>query len=197
MVIYLDTKTKILECVIKESKNSSISKISTIGVSKAAGTSESNIYKIFKTKDNLLAETFLYIDSKAAKAVSVDYSDADFSSHDKMTSLIYKVWRKYFDFFVKNTSYVNYYYQFITDNKLYKDDLKKKRSENYLKLHKLFDYVKGEINNYSGINYDFFFLIMQDTTLSICRRIATKDLELTDENVLYSFHLIFDSVLNY
>ena len=56
MVIRLYTKTKILESVIKESKNSSISKISTIGVSKAAGTSESNIYKIFKTKENLLTK---------------------------------------------------------------------------------------------------------------------------------------------
>ena len=53
----LDTKTKILECVIKESKNSSISKISTIGVSKAAGTSESNIYKIF----NFLGKSFRFI----------------------------------------------------------------------------------------------------------------------------------------
>lgn len=196
-VIRLDTRTKILECVIKESKNSSISKISTIGVSKAAGTSESNIYKIFKTKDNLLAETFLYIDSKAAKISCVDYTDLDFASHDKMTSLIYRIWRKYFDFFIKNPTYVNYYSQFITDNKLYKEDIKKKRSDNYLKLHKLFDFVRGEINNYSGINYDFFFLIMQDTTLSICRRIASKDLENTEENVLYGFHLIFDSVLNY
>lgn len=193
----MDTRTKILECVIKESKNSSISKISTIGVSKAAGTSESNIYKIFKTKENLLAETFLYIDSKAAKISCMDYTDQDLASHDKMTSLIYKIWRKYFDFFIKNPTYVNYYSQFITDNKLYKEDIKKKRSDNYLKLHKLFDFVRGEINNYSGINYDFFFLIMQDTTLSICRRIASKDLEMTEENVLYGFHLIFDSVLNY
>lgn len=193
----MDTRTKILECVIKESKNSSISKISTIGVSKAAGTSESNIYKIFKTKENLLAETFLYIDSKVAKISCIDYTDLDFASHDKMTSLIYRIWRKYFDFFIKNPTYVNYYSQFITDNKLYKEDIKKKRSDNYLKLHKLFDFVRKEINNYSGINYDFFFLIMQDTTLSICRRIASKDLENTEENVLYGFHLIFDSVLNY
>ena len=197
MVIRLDTKTKILESVIKESKNSSINKISTIGVSKAAGTSESNIYKIFKTKENLLAETFLYIDSKAAKYLNVDYSESDLSSHDKMTSLIYKIWRKYFDFFVKNTSYINYYSQFVTDNKLYKDEIRRRRTENYGKFHKLIEHVKNEINNYSGINFDFFFIVAQDTTLSICRRIAAKDLELTEENVLYSFHLIFDSVLNY
>lgn len=197
MVIRLDTKTKILESVIKESKNSSISKISTIGVSKAAGTSESNIYKIFKTKENLLAETFLYIDSKAAKYLNIDYSENDLSSHDKMTSLIYKIWRKYFDFFVKNTSYINYYSQFVTDNKLYKDEIRRRRTENYGKFHKLIEHVKNEINNYSGINFDFFFIVAQDTTLSICRRIAAKDLELSEENVLYSFHLIFDSVLNY
>ncbi|MBQ6783630.1 MAG: TetR/AcrR family transcriptional regulator [Acholeplasmatales bacterium] len=193
----MDTKTKILESVIKESKNSSISKISTIGVSKAAGTSESNIYKIFKTKENLLAETFLYIDSKAAKYLNIDYSENDLSSHDKMTSLIYKIWRKYFDFFVKNTSYINYYSQFVTDNKLYKDEIRRRRTENYGKFHKLIEHVKNEINNYSGINFDFFFIVAQDTTLSICRRIAAKDLELSEENVLYSFHLIFDSVLNY
>ena len=197
MVIRLDTKTKILESVIKESKNSSISKISTIGVSKAAGTSESNIYKIFKTKENLLAETFLYIDSKAAKYLNIDYSENDLSSHDKMTSLIYKIWRKYFDFFVKNTSYINYYSQCGTDNKLYKDEIRRRRTENYGKFHKLIEHVKNEINNYSGINFDFFFIVAQDTTLSICRRIAAKDLELSEENVLYSFHLIFDSVLNY
>ena len=193
----MDTRTKILECVIKESKNSSISKISTIGVSKAAGTSESNIYKIFKTKENLLAETFLYIDSKAAKVSCVDYSENDLASHDKMISLIYKVWRKYFDFFVKYPNYVNYYSQFISDNKLFKEDIRARRIANYAKLHELIGFVRKEINNYSGINFDFFFLISQDTTLAICRRIASKDIEMSEENVLYAFHLIFDSVLNY
>lgn len=192
----MDTKTKILECVIKESKNSSIGKISTISVSKAAGTSESNIYKIFKSKDNLLSEAFLYIDAKAAKCVSIDVREEDLSSHDKLTSVIYKVWKKYFDFFVKNFSYVHYYSQFRTD-KLYSDEIKKKRSENYQKLLPLFEKVRADVTTYSGIDFDFFFLIMQDTTLAICKRMASKDIAQTDENILYAFHLVFDSVLNY
>ena len=192
----MDTKTKILESVIKESKNSSIGKISTIAVSKLANTSESNIYKIFKTKDNLLIETFLYIDSKAAKQLTTDYTDADFASHDRMTNLIYRVWRKYFDFFVKNYAYVRYYSQFRLD-KLYSEDVKSKRSGHYSRFNNLFSHVREAITSYSGINYDFFFLMMQDMTLMVCQRIASKDIEQTEENILYAFHLIFDSVLNF
>lgn len=192
----MDTKAKIMEAVIKEAKNSFIGKISTISVSKNAGTSESNIYKIYKTKDNLLVETFLYIDAKAAKAVSIDYDESDLQSIDRMTNLIYRVWRKYVDFFSKNYSYIHYYGSFRT-NKLFNDAVYDKQRTNYDKLVPLFQAAREAINTYSGINYDLFFMIMLDTTLSICQRIASKAIENTDENILSAFHLIFDSVLNY
>ena len=113
-----------------------------------------------------------------------------------MTNLIYRVWRKYVDFFSKNYSYIHYYGSFRT-NKLFNDAVYDKQRTNYDKLVPLFQAAREAINTYSGINYDLFFMIMLDTTLSICQRIASKAIENTDENILSAFHLIFDSVLNY
>lgn len=191
----METKYKILEAVIKECKNSVIGKISTINVSKSAGTSESNIFKIYKTKDNLLTETFLYLDNKITKKISSNYDFDGIDTLNEMAQVIYNMWRMYLEFFAKNYAYAHYYEMFRTDNKLYTVDVMRK--QNSCK-NKLWDFIVRLSGNdedvLKQIPFNLFWTLAIDSTLAVAQRMARGDIELSEDNIDYTYHILFDGI---
>lgn len=191
----MDTKTRIMESVIVESKDGPISKINTISVSNKARTSESNLYKIFKTKKNLLIETFLYIDQKIGKYLTENITT--FAGNDIPSTINYvkDVWTKYLEFFVSNYDYALYYSTFRI-SKLYTDDVSKMQQEHFIILTEMFEFINRDLNIYSMFPFALFWSFVLDTTLLIAKRMGNKEVEYSDVNVELSFHLVFDGLIN-
>lgn len=191
----MDTRTKIMESVIKECKNSLIGKISTVNVSKLAGTSESNIFKIFKTKDSLLIETFLYLDNKITKKILSNYDIDAVETFGEMAQLVYNMWRMYLEFFAKNYSYAHFYSMFRTDNKLYTADVARRQNTS---KDKLWDFIVRLSGNdeevLRQIPFNLFWTLAMDSTLAVAQRMAKGDIELSEDNIDYTYHILFDGI---
>lgn len=191
----MDTKTKIMEAVIKECKNSLIGKLSTVNVSKVAGTSESNIYKIYKTKDTLLIETFLYLDNKITKKISSNYDITGIDDFNEFAQTLYNMWRMYLEFFAKNYSYAHYYSMFRTDNKLYTPDVIRRQNSN---KEKIWDFVRRLSDDnellLNQIPFNLFWTLAIDSTLAVAQRMAKGDIELSEDNIDYTYHILFDGI---
>lgn len=191
----MDTRTKIMESVIKECKNSLIGKISTVNVSKLAGTSESNIFKIFKTKDSLLIETFLYLDNKITKKVLSNYDIDTVETFNEMAQMLYNMWRMYLEFFAKNYSYAHFYSMFRADNKLYNTDVLRRQNSS---KDKIWDFIVRLSGNdeevLRQIPFNLFWTLAMDSTLAVAQRMARGDIELSEDNIDYTYHILFDGI---
>lgn len=191
----MNTKTRILEAVITESQNFAISKISTLRVSKKAQTSESNIFKIFKTKNNLLIETFIYTDEKIGRYIEKNVQPIEANSIENVIFFSKEVWFAYLEFFVKHYAYAVYYSLFRM-SKHYVGDVSEKQKNNYLFLLPMFEYISRDSNIYSMISFDLLWSFILDTTLLIAKRMGTKEIAYTKENIENSYHLVFDGLIN-
>lgn len=191
----MDTKTKILESAILEAQNSSISTISTIKVAKKALTSEANVFKIYKKKNNLLIEAFMYIDNKMGDYIKEKVSLMDIDSIEKAIAFSRQVWLTYLDFFVKHYNYAVYYSAFRM-SKIYTPEIADRQGGNYLYLSSMFNYIKAHENFYSTISFNLFWSFILDTTLLISKRMASKEIEYNTANIEISYHLVFDGLIN-
>lgn len=191
----MNTKTRILEAVITESQNFAISKISTLRVSKKAQTSESNIFKIFKTKSNLLNDTFIYIDEKIGRYIQQKIQKIDDVSLDNIIQISKDVWMSYLEFFVNHYNYAIYYSTFRM-SKHYNPDILDKQGINYEFLYPLFSFISSKSNIYSLVSFDLVWSFILDTTLLIAKRMGTKKIGYTQDNIENAYHLVFDGLIN-
>lgn len=190
----MNVKESILEAVIAESKNVNLSKINTISVAKRAKTSEANLYRIFETKNNLLTQTFLYIDSKIGEYIALNNANLNISSLEEGVLVVRKIWQDYLDYFVKHIDYVMFYSEFRM-SKFYTNEIGKIQEQNFAILTTLLKTLQTNMV-YETISFNLFWTFILDTTLIISKRMAVNDIEYNDSNIELAFHLIFDGLLN-
>lgn len=191
----MNIKKSILETVIYEAEDTFISKINTVSVAKKAGTSEAYIYKLFKTKNNLLTEAFLYIDEQIGKYIEETVPSIDLTILEEGFSFAKKVWCAYLHFFVKHPQYTHYYSAFRIC-KLYTLEISKRQEEHFRSLMMLFRFMNQDMQVFNIISFNLFWSFILDTTLLIARKMGNEEVEYTSQNIEISYHLIFDGLIN-
>lgn len=188
----MDAKKRIMEAVIDEAIHDTPLKINTIKVSRKAKTSEANLFKLFKTKNNLLSSTFFYIDSKLGEHINLTVSKID-KSNDVIQSCK-EIWMAYVDFFVKYKRYIFFYSGFRL-SPLYTKEISDKQEENYT----LFVDLVSSLNiTYEKLQLPFNLLwsFILDTSLLLSKRIVSNAIPYDKETREVTFHLLFDGLIN-
>lgn len=191
----MDTKTRIFESTIFEAKENYIFKISTIAVSKKASTSESNLYKIFKSKNNLLIETFLYIDEQVGEYIVNNVPMQELKTIEDCFVYAKAVWTSYIHFFVNHDAYCSYYSAFRS-GKLYTKEIEHLQEEHFKNLLNLFQYIYRDLKVFETISFNLLWSFILDTTLMIAKRMSAGEVEYTPQNIEMSYHLMFDGLIN-
>lgn len=187
------TRTRIIECVIKEAQEESIVRIKTTKVAITANTSEANLYRIFKTKENLLIQAFMYIDEKVGIEINQGFDIDQLDSVEEALPYAQKIWFSYLDFFVKHYDYLEYYSSF-RKSKLYTLEVAKNQEVNYGEFLKILSFLFTKIDVYQILPYNMLWSFILDSTLLIAKQMAMGEIEYSNRNVNYLFHMIFDGL---
>lgn len=191
LLFVMEAKIRIMEATIDEAIHDTPLKINTIKVSRKAKTSEANLFKLFKTKNNLLSSTFFYIDTKLGKCIDATMTKLDKESDT--INLLKTVWMAYIDFFVKHKKYIFFYSGFRL-SPLYTNELARKQEENYVLFVKL---VSSLDISYEKLELPFNLLwsFILDTTLLLSKRIVSNEIPYDEHTKEMTFHLLFDGLI--
>ena len=160
-----------------------IQKVAEIGIENTrtkevadyAGFSEATMYRRFPTKENLLAETFYYID----KQISDILTESNYIRNPGGTSFetaIYEIWHKVFRYLIDNKEKTIFLIRYRYSS-LYTDEIRRKRQAyngRFGPAYKIFEKHFGNSDKSSAsflINYIF------EMTLCFAERIASGKLE--------------------
>lgn len=103
----ITSKDKLINATIEVVYENGLYNVTTSKISKMASLSEAMIYKIFGSKDELVAESFIWIKGELYK-----YVDSKSNDQSGIDEQYYAVWLAHIDFFVENEKYLRFFSQF-------------------------------------------------------------------------------------
>lgn len=164
----MDFKTKIIENTIIEVANSSFGKFSTLEIAKRSGCSEANLFKLFKTKRNLLLEAYLYIDAQIEKKIKIKVPE-QIETYDDYMNVLKELVECVVSYLSKKKEYTIYYAWFRTSS-LYNSMIFSYESRIRNDLFDFFQNANQMFNIYSEVGNETFWLMLFDYVLCIVRR---------------------------
>jgi AcrR family transcriptional regulator len=160
-----------------------------------AGVAEGSLYYHFKSKNDLLDQTFFYIDEEIADLYS-DVTDVykDMKSPKELSVYLIDGWKRYYNYLVSNPERTLFYYRYLTSPR-YNEKVQKNQFAYFASFQK---WVKGNeaLNDIrKKVNWNVLWTYIVETTVSFAFRIVTGGIENTEENakqmVMLSMHGLF------
>lgn len=188
-------KEKIMDATMKIVADKGLETFAMIQVSKKAHINEALIYRDFGTKENLLFECY----NAVAKQVSDLYSNPstiDLSSKESILKAMHDAWMAYFTFLVKN-DYKTIYYQSYRDSvHMYTYLQKEKEGEaaDFDGFKSMMKPIIGLVELPQGMNMDYIWTFIMDTSSIFAKRIIRKELPDTKESYENIWNLLFSGL---
>ena len=100
----METKNQVFESTIGDVAENSLFRLNTVAIAKNSGCSEAFLFKTFKTKRNLLLETYFYILESMNRSIAIDPDFSIRSVHDFYVFLK-KLWKEIVGFYLSRPEY--------------------------------------------------------------------------------------------
>lgn len=160
-----------------------------------AGVAEGSLYYHFKSKNDLLEQTFYYIDHEVADLYS-DVTDVFGKIRDGKDLAAYLTdgWKRYYEYLVKNPEKTLFYYRYLTSPR-YNENVQKSQFAYFASFQKQLDqnpklgYLKDKAN------WNILWTYVVETTVSFAFRVVTGSIENTDENFEQMLNLSMHGLL--
>ncbi len=135
-----------------------------------AGVAEGSLYYHFKSKNDLLEETFFMID----REISDLYSEEDSipAKSEQMVPFLEDLWKRYYHYLLDNPEKTLYYYRFRTSPR-YTDDLQKTLMERYTRVNCVYQKLCGKVGIKSKSELSVMLCYILDTTTMFAFRAVT------------------------
>lgn len=168
-----------------------------IQVSKKTHINEALIYRDFGTKENLLYECY----NRVAQEVSALYDNPpmiDLTNKEEILKAMHDAWMVYFTFLVKN-DYKTIYYQSYRDSvhmHTYIEKEKAGEAADFDGFRKMMKPVLGLARLPEGMNMDYIWTFIMDTSGIFAKRIIRQELADTPESYECIWNLLFTGLVS-
>ena len=141
-----------------------------------AGVAEGSLYYHFKSKNDLLNETFFMIDEE----ISQLYEEGDVIPEDteKLPSFVEKMWERCYHYLIKNPDKTLFYHRFRTSPR-YTEEIQKGQLERYGSDVKSTSELMEKLNLKSKSMERLLWYYFMDTTSNLAYRAVTGGFTLT------------------
>lgn len=165
-----DTKTRILSAAMKAVRQYGLEGARVQNISELAGVSPGAMYRYFKSKDELMAACFTYVDQQAAAI----FEDVKFNPLTVLTDpmgAVRSLWQPYYRFWVAHPDETVFYHRFRDSSFFPKYD--KTRNANYFKTFG--NMVRAFMNTFPSlrrINQDVLWLHVLTSTVMYAKYVV-------------------------
>lgn len=144
----------------------------------AAGVAEGSLYYHFQSKDDLLNQTFYYIDKEIAGMLEAE--EQAIRSSEEVSDFVFRVWDLYFNYLIGSPDKAMYYYRFRTSPR-YSDEVQKAQLKYYRSFLDKLKEAQSLIGERAAVPFPVLWSYVLDSTASLAFRVITGGLEDTAE----------------
>lgn len=147
-----------------------------------AGVAEGSLYYHFKSKNDLLEQTFYYIDQEVAGLYS-DVTDVHkkIDSPKVLSDYLIDGWKRYYDYLVGNPDKTLFYYRYLTSPR-YTEKIQKAQFSYFASFQKRMNQNEALKAVSERVNWSVLWTYVVETTVSFAFRVVTGGIENTKEN---------------
>lgn len=152
----------------------------------SAGVAEGSLYYHFKSKNDLLDQTFLYIDAEIWSFMNCD--PVEIMSGDYMEG-IRTLWSRFYQYLIGNPKKTLYYFRYRTSTH-YTDEIHSQQVPAYKAFFEMMDQLNEKTGYRSKVRSKILWTFVVDCTLSFAFRVINGRLEndkATEEQMLNLF----------
>ncbi len=136
-----------------------------------AGVAEGSLYYHFKSKDDLLAQTFYYIDHRIA-AVFDEFVKHASVNKKNLNELVHDMWKQYFGFLMKNPEETLFYYRFRTSTR-YNKEIQETQFTYFHSFISIITKLDQMADIYKRISWHVLWTYVIDTSTAFAFRVIT------------------------
>lgn len=156
-----------------------------------AGVAEGSLYLHFKSKDDLLEQTFFYIDHQIAAVFDRFVKKTDFSNLELLVS---QLWDEYFGFLIDNPEATLYYYRFRTTPR-YNVEVQREQFTYFGSFIGIMNKLNDIMELYKKISWNVLWTYVIDTTTAFAFRVITGGIPNNDSTEKMMLGLFEDGIL--
>lgn len=147
-----------------------------------AGVAEGSLYYHFKSKNDLLEQTFSYIDQEVAGLYG-DVTDVyeTIENPADLSEYLMDGWKRYYSYLVKNPEKTLFYYRYLTSPR-YNENVQKSQFSYFASFQKKLGQNSHLKDLETRINWNVLWTYVVETTVSFAFRVVTGGIENTEEN---------------
>ena len=144
-----------------------------------AGVAEGSLYYHFKSKNDLLTETFFMIDREVAALYSPE--DTVPGEREKLYAYIEDLWGRYYGFLLANPEKALYYYRFRTSPR-FTGELQAVEHSLYNGFLSLLEILSNQLNLRTRFSHEIIWYYILDTATALAFRVITGGIRHTEES---------------
>lgn len=143
-----------------------------------AGVAEGSLYYHFKSKKDLLDETFFMIDDE----ITALYSDEDGVPEERgeIRGYAENLWKKHYRYLLDHPDRTKYYYRFRTSPR-YTDEVQTEYQDDSKGVYRILEQMDKSLHLAERLPFHVLWCYVLDTTTSIAFRVITGGIKQSDE----------------
>ena len=142
-----------------------------------AGVAEGSLYYHFKSKNDLLDQTFLYVNHQIASALAVD--ESKLADQETLKKTADNIWRTAYRYLIENAEYTKYFCRYRTSTR-YSQEIRNYLREEYTSLMNTMKQIHRYHEFREDVDWDFFWGYLVDATTSMALRVIDKNITDTE-----------------
>ncbi len=186
----METKNQVFESTIDDVAENSLFRLNTVAIAKNSGCSEAFLFKTFKTKRNLLLETYFYILEAMNRSIEIE-SDFQIRSIHDFYLFLQKLWKEIVNFYIENPEYALFFGDFRLSGLYNREILSYEillREDIVSQLSK----AARKLKVYRAFSKDVFWSYFIDSTVCFVKRIIDEvDIAESEEELNEKFDILF------